>query len=476
MRWANPRTWTRAHAWGAAVVVAVAIAALYPYRLTDGDSCAYAAMAHDMAGSGYGSWVAPRWDFRVAESCLIESVSCFHENPPGAFWVSALLECIGAPAATAALVANALWTFAAVAGVIALARLFVSKAAADFAGLVFLLHVGVMHYVQRAGLEIPLAATAAWTLAAGLRLGRSWWWVAVTAAALAGAVFVRGVIGLVPAALLVAALFDRRLRPPWGRLAIAFLVAITLLYVFDLAHAGRLGNNTGTRHGFWSAYLERQVLPSLTPGGTAHSVEGSTWAYYVGRVVLYALPWSLLPLWRLVRGPRPIAAPHAWWLAALWIVLTVAGASMTSREGSRYVFQVYVATSLLAALALPFEPAPKFARIVGLLVVTAIPAQIALKSAFRTRDAWWETAEIAAQHRYVRNGEFMYVSISGPFQPEDDRLKSLLWFHLGDVQIIPSRRMTPMKRLHWVPGAGADFPDGRVVFATPLGALVDFGR
>src|SRR6185436_3647082 len=97
----------------------------------------------------------------------------------------------------------------------------------------------------------------AWTLAAALRLGRNPWWIAATAAALAGTFLVRGVVGLVPAALLVWIAIDAPLRVPVLRLvAVAALAAIPLL-VFDALHLSL------PRPRFWSAYLERQVLPSF---------------------------------------------------------------------------------------------------------------------------------------------------------------------------------------------------------------------
>lgn len=452
----------RALCWLAAVLAALAIALFVPFRLTDGDSCLYAAMAHDMARGG--SWFAPEWDFHGA-------ATCFHEHPPGAFWLAALLERLGAPAPNAALGANVLWMFAAVLGVIALARRFVSAAAADLAGLVFLLHLGVMKYVQRAGLEIPLAATVAWTMAAGLRLGGSRWWTLATAASLAGAILVRGVFGLVPAALLVLLLLDPALRPPWRRLVVVFAGAAAVLWAFDRAHAV----SGAPSHGFWLAYLQRQVLPSLQPGGTSHSVEGGTWTYYVGRALVYTLPWSLLPLVRLLRGPKPLPSPAAWRLAAAWIVLTVAGASLTSREGSRYVFQIYVATSLLAALALGPVLKPNLAWIAATFVVLAVPAQAALKCGFHERDAWWKTAGLLEDNRIRDDQPGPRAQIRGPFQPEDDRMKSMLRFHLGDVWI-SSAPVTEMKGVQWVPGAGDDFPVGRVLLATPLGAIVDYGR
>jgi 4-amino-4-deoxy-L-arabinose transferase-like glycosyltransferase len=446
----------RIAAWAAVVLVTVAIAAFWPFRLTDGDSCVYAAMAHDMAQGG--SWIAPTWDFHGA-------VGCFHDHAPGAFWLAAIVERLGAPWTTAALVANALWTFAAVAGVVALARLFVSKATADFAGLAFLLHSVVMRYAQRAGLEIPFAATAAWTLAAGLRLGRSRWWIVATGAALAGAFLVRDVMAIVPAALLVYAAIDKPLRPPIGRLVAASALAAAALFAFDRAHAAATG------HGFWSAYVEREIFPSLEGGGSRHAVDRETWPYYVESIAIYSLPWSLFPVWRLWRGPRPVPSPAAWRLAAAWIVFAFALASTSSREGSRYVSQVDVATALLAALAVGPELKPTPAWFASTFVMLVLPAVVLLKTtAFHDRGTWWDAArrldELHGDPRLVGR------EIHGVFKTEDDRMKTFLRFHTGAW--VSSAPVPEMKGLQWIAGAGADFPAGRVIVATPLGALVDF--
>jgi len=279
----------------------------------------------------------------------------------------------------------------------------------------------------------------------------------------------------------VLMLFDRNLRPPWRRLLVALVVALAALVAFDRMHEHMEQPDTclGGHHvGFWSEYLSRQVLPSLEGGGTRHSVEGPTAVYYFPRFLLYSLPWSLLVAWRLVRGPRPVASPEAWRLAAVWIVTILVGLSLGSREGSRYFFQAFIATSLLTALALPRELKGNSAWAVSTLLLLALPSQIVLKSGFQSHDDWATTAKIAAEHRFLPyDGNYRHDSpptIRGPFQPEDDRMKSLLRFHLDAW--MSSGAITDMRGLQWIPKAGDDFPYGKVVFATPLGALVDFGK
>jgi hypothetical protein len=269
----------------------------------------------------------------------------------------------------------------------------------------------------------------------------------------------------------VRTLFDAKLRPPWTRLVVALLLATAALWLFDRVHVAQTGADA---HGFWRAYLDRQVVPSLSEDGGSHTVKGPTALYYVSRFLLYTLPWSLVVLWRLVRGPRPLPSPEAWRLAAAWIVAVLVGLSLGSREASRYVFQAFIATSLLTALALPREPKGDSAWAAFVLLVLALPAQIALKHGFlRGNDGWRATAEAAAAHRFASEGLAQPV-VAGAFQPEDDRMKSLLRFHLDAWT--SSAPVTEMKGLQWVVKAGEDFPIGRVVFATPFGALVDFRK
>jgi 4-amino-4-deoxy-L-arabinose transferase-like glycosyltransferase len=448
---------TRRNLWLAALVATVAFAALFPYRVTDGDSCAYGSLGVEIARGGPGAWVAPTWDFFGVESA-------FHEHPPASFWPTAVLSVMGIPDATAPLAASALWHFAAVAGVIALARRVVGSGAADFAGLAFLLHAAVMRSVQRVDLEVPLAACSAWCVVGALRLREGRGWIGVAAAGLAGAFLVRGVFGVVPAAALAFVAVRPPLRPPLVRLALAVVVAAAALLVFDRLHALQTGR------GFWAQYWERQVAPSFVAGGSDHSVEGSTWAYYVGRAALYTLPWSLLPVARLVRGPRPLPAPAAWGLAAAWIVVAVAGPSLTSREGSRYVFLVFVATSLLAGLAVGPDLGPRLAAWATVLVAVAIPVQVVVKSVFHERDDWWRTADLLQEARAREDFASVPVPVHGEFQPVDERLKSFLRFHLGAR--ITSADAADARRI-WF-RAGVPVPAGWTErLRTPLGVLAD---
>ncbi|TAH38271.1 MAG: hypothetical protein EYC70_06510 [Planctomycetota bacterium] len=405
---------SRTCAWSAALAVAATLllCAWLPYRLTDGDSCLYAAMAHDMAHGG-GAWLAPQWSFGAGRAC-------FHENPPGAFWLAGLFGALGGNDVAAALLANALALWLLVA---ATWRLGGAVAAG-----VLLLHLPVLHYTLRFGLEVPFAACFTGALAAARSGGRgAFLWTGLAAG---GALLTRGVFALALAPLLLAdaALSEQR-RRRLRRAAAALAVAALLALLFDLGHAAATG------HGFWSAYLHKQVLPSLEEGGTPHPNRGSTALYYGGRLLVYGLPWlplALVLLWRQWRqrrrGVQAGPLPRDLALAALWMALLTAGAMVARREGSRYLFAVWPASAWIAALALrPWwerRPARLRQRLAG-AVLALVPILVLGKFLVTPRDAWWRSADaLRAARPQLASGP-----IYGPFARHDDRRKQFLRYH-----------------------------------------------
>ena len=135
------------------------------------------------------------------------------------------------------------------------------------------------------------------------------------------------------------------------------------------------------------------------------------------------------------------------------------------------MFQAYVATSLLAALAVGPELKPTAAWVASTFVMLVLPSQVLLKSAwFHDRGARWTSA--ASLDALRGDPRLAGRVVNGPFRPEDDEAKSFVRFHLG--LWTSSAAVPEMRGLQWVPGAGADFPAGEVIVATPMGALVDF--
>ena len=440
--------------------------ALLPYRFTDGDSCLYAALAHEMAAEG--AWVAPTWAFEGKRAC-------FHEHPPGGYWAAAALEGLGLGDAAAARVANAAALLALVAAVWWLAG---PGAAAGGLGpltaALLLLHYPLWKYALRFGLELPFAACAVACFAAARRPGRGG--AALAGLALAGAFLTRGAFGFaVPPLLLLDALRDgASLRAVARRMAAIGAAALVPLLLFDLAHAASTG------HSFWLAYLEKQVLPSLAADGTPHANRGPTWLYYGGRLLLYTQPWTLLAAALLLRaqrtlrgsGRRPASlalalAPDRR-LAAAWIAIFFVGIALAHREGSRYLVVAYPASAWLAAIALrgAWLRAGAAARRRVATAALFLPALlVGAKHLTTPADAWWRSAGALREAREVLAGEVVF----GPFAAHDDRAKQFLRHH-GAIPAYSGA--APPGALSWQAAAEPAPPGREVVLETELFRLL----
>jgi len=449
--------------------------ALFPFRLTDGDSCLYAAMAHEMARGGASDWVAPQWAFRG------EAVD-FHGGPPGAFWLPALLEKAGLPEGQAPLAANALWLLLLL---VSLGRLAGFRAPDGGPGAgwlamgILLLHFPLFKYVVRADLEIPFAACAVASLAAAR--SRSRWGPLALGTALGGAILIRGIFAA--GVLLVLAadgfLFRPHAERRTGRLLSGLALAVLLAAGFDLAHVLASG------HSFWAAYLGSQVLPSLQPGGTPHPARGLPLLYYGGRFLLYAFPWWAVALAAWLQRRRtgmPPAAKADLRTGAAWVLIFLLGVSLAWRRGSRYLFAVWPATAWLAAgglrkgwqrLSIPRR------RALSLLAVALLPILTVGRSLATPRDAWWQAAEVlrAARKEGALHPETAIRGpVFGPFAPYDDRAKQFLRHHLGVWAFrTPPGGAPPGGTLWRTPDEAQGLPKASILLRTPLFFLVRKG-
>ncbi|RMH03001.1 MAG: hypothetical protein D6702_07265, partial [Planctomycetota bacterium] len=309
-----------------AALLTAAAALVWPPLYTDGDSCLYAALGHEVAGGG--AWAAPTWAHDGGRAC-------FHENPPLVAWLPAALERTGLDDRRAPALANALWLLLLAAAAWRLAH--GADGAGPLAWTAVLLTLPVLKAAGRCGLDLPFAAcvTAAVAClrsrAATLRLAGG--------LAFAGAALARGPFALlVPALWFLDARIGRRrsLRPALA----AGVLGLSLAVAFDLAH------RTAAGHRFWSAFWSEQLAPSLA-GTAPHPNHGSTWAYAAGRFALYGQPWLLLGLvgglrrWKRIR-PEVL-------LGLLWCGLVVAGTALARREASRYLFAAWPGVAILFA-------------------------------------------------------------------------------------------------------------------------------
>ncbi len=460
---------------GLAFFVTLAWCALFPFRLTDGDSCLYAAMGHEMAQGGIRDWAAPQW-------ASGGEAACFDEGPPAAFWLTALLEKAGLPEGQAPLAANALWLILLLVSLGSLAgfRAPDGGPGAGFLAIgILLLHYPMFKYVVRAGLEIPFAACATASLAAAR--SRSRWGPLALGAALGGAILTRGVFaaGILPLLfgdfLVSRAPSERR----WGRLLSGLGLAVLLAAGLELAHFLETG------HSFWKAYLEKQVLASLEPGGTPHPARGLPILYYSGRFFLYAFPWWAVALgaWLRRKGEQMSPAAKADLLLGTgWVLVFLLGVSLAWRRGSRYLFPVWPATAWLAAgglrhgwrrLSIPRR------RILSSLALALLPILTVGRSLATPRDPWWQAAEILQQAR--KEGRLhpereIPGPVYGPFAPHDDRPKQFLRHHLGVWAFRTPAGGAPRGSTLWVPpGEARGLPPDSVLLRTPVFFLVRKG-
>jgi hypothetical protein len=199
----------------------------------------------------------------------------------------------------------------------------------------------------------------------------------------------------------------------------------------------------------------------------AHGREGRQFLYFGSRFLLYGLPWILLPAARVL-ARRPLRPPSAWRLAAVWVLGTWVGASLTVRPASRYLYAAWAATALLAALAWPRRPAlfRRAVRWAPALAVLVFLGTLAAKTP-NVGGPWTRTANLL--HARAAAGP-LPLRVGGPFDPEDSRLKSLIRCHLGVPAV--SGPAGP-GGWTWRPAGESPPPGAHVVLETPLGRLVE---
>ena len=409
----------RPHRFAAVVAMVLGSAwllvAVHP--LTDGDSCLYASMSLEMAETG--NWAAPSWAHGGEQNL-------FHENPPGAMWLTALLQkfATGYGGDSAPALATLWWLGLLTAAVWRLAG--GRRGAGALAVLALLLTLPVAKYGLRAGLEIPFAAcvcAAVEALRARQRGG-----ALIGGLMFAGAILTRGVFALLVPLLWIADARVGHLRL-MRRVFSATVLGLSLAVLFDLFHQLQ-----GDGSSFWVSYFREQVAPSLK-GMALHPNTGSTWLYYASRLGLYSLPWGLLILWRLpgrLTRMRPEVPLCLWWIAVVYV-----GAALGQREGSRYLFAAWPAVAILfsALWREDFEALPGKRRTrIGVASILLIPLTLigGTLLAENRSDPWLDSAySLSLRASYGWDDDHAPVIYSPQFSPHDDRLKQFIRWHLG---------------------------------------------
>ena len=338
-------------AWGAVLVAGASILALLGYEARDSDSRLYAQIAARMAVQPVASWIAPTFPSGWYLTGL------FREHPVGIHILPALLARLGYPALQAALLVNALYQ---VLSLVLLQRL-AATVAGELEGralgwMVQLLPIAFTYRI-RANHEQAVLLALLFALYGIEKAQRRWTWSLAVVAGLVALLLVKGVLVLMGFAacglwLLVRPGRDPRARiwPAAGALLFAALAVGATAWVYELAYRHATGE------AFWSVYLTRQLSVAAadqSAAGMAQKAYNLVW--YLGRVLWFPLPWSLILAAAVLSARRKNPSVSALRSGALYVVLLTAfylvAFSLSDRRADRYIFPVYYAVGAAGAIA-----------------------------------------------------------------------------------------------------------------------------
>jgi len=336
-------------------IVAVALPAL-DVGTRDPDSRLYAQIAARMSATPVSDWIAPTWP----PGWYMQGL--FREHPAGIFILPALFARLGYPAEQAAYAANAVYQVLALLLFQRLAVVLVPPLEGRALGWVLQLLPIAFTYRVRANHEPAVLLLLLVAVLSTERSRSRVAWVGLMAASLCALVLVKGVIGLVGLPVCALWLLVRRgsagsNRKAWFGLG-ASLVAVALA---AWAHEALYLRATG--QSFLADYLGRQLGLARAPQSEALLAQKAyNLVWYLGRVVWFPFPWSLVLLaamlgsWRAGRIRRsadePVSADgRAGLVFTLALTVLYVGLfSLSDRRADRYIFPVYSAVGACGAL------------------------------------------------------------------------------------------------------------------------------
>jgi hypothetical protein len=358
--------------------------AAFDYRARDPDSRLYAEISARMSEAPPSGWIAPEFPPGWYMSGL------FREHPVGLFVPAAVLGALGYPAAQAAYAMNAVYQVLAIVLLQRLVATLVPGIEARALGWLIQLLPIAFTFRIRANHEAAVLLCLLAALYGTERARRELRFAFLTVAGLVGLLLVKGILAVFGPALCVLWLLARRLtperpadsdRPAWLGIAAGVAAMAATAAGYELLYRQATGEP------FWSFYATRQ-LGVAAATGAASGVVGKlpNLVWYLGRVVWFAFPWSvllLLALWRWIapRGSITPAAPldagtraGALFTAAV-VVLYVGLFSLSDRRADRYVFPVYYAVGAAGGVA-ALRLVPPLRRLVERLDQPWVPAAV----------------------------------------------------------------------------------------------------
>jgi 4-amino-4-deoxy-L-arabinose transferase-like glycosyltransferase len=337
-------------AWILALGAGAAVLAWRGYRAQDADSRLYAEIAVGISRQPVERWIAPEWPpgwYRHGH---------FREHPVGIHVLPALLARLGYPAAQAAYAVNGLYQVLTLVLLVRLASTMVEGTEArSLAWLVQLLPIAFIYRI-RANHEpaVVLCLLVALLGTEGARTRRRD--VALIVVGLVGLLLVKGVLAVLGPAACALWLLARHvtarapapsLRPAWIGLALASVAMGVAAVVYELAYRRVTGES------FFGPYLGQQLGIAAMPRSAAHLADKAyNLVWYLGRVLWFPFPWSLILLGAARSGPTKDARARAGILFVAGLTVLYVGLfSLSDRRADRYIFPVYYAVGAAGILA-----------------------------------------------------------------------------------------------------------------------------
>ena len=321
----------------------------------DPDSALYANLSAKLAQGPITHWIAPQW------WGYWDGQGLFREHPAGVFLLPTALTLVGLPAVQASYVVGI------GAGLLSILLIgwLVSRVTAPGDGRAALVLLQLMPvaflFRIRANHEYPMLACLLLVLIGLDEVRRgSWWWTALIAIALTGALLVKGVfIALIFLAAGLWVLINPAQAPgSLVRPVIATLMSCVVMAAAALAYDAAYLRVTGET--FWVPYWRRQLGPLeiATPIDGASTIVDHV-LFYLSRLAWHAAPWSLalvaIAIQRRgeVRGvfrPGNDTLKRGALFALAFTLLAVAMLTPSSRFAERYAFSATYAIATLGAI------------------------------------------------------------------------------------------------------------------------------
>jgi 4-amino-4-deoxy-L-arabinose transferase-like glycosyltransferase len=336
-------------------LVAVVLASGH-FKSADPDSALHASLAARLAALPVSRWIAPRWWGQWDRTDL------YREHPAGIFLLPAALARLGYPPEQAAYLVNAVYQVITFVLIEALAlRLVSRREARSLAWILQLLPVAFVYRI-RANHEQALLCCVLAALYGTERSRTKPAWAVLTVSGVVALLLIKGVLAVMALAMCVVWVAIRRggddaggTRRTWVWPVVGVLAAAASALAFTLIYDHVYRQVTGEP--FVVPYLTQQLgLASIQepPGVIGRKLVNFLW--YCGRVLWYALPWSVLLLAMLPSARKRLllaqpASRQAMGLTLALALVYVGLFSLSDRTADRYIFPAYFFVGAAGAIA-----------------------------------------------------------------------------------------------------------------------------